>query len=511
MLDLERVHTGSLVSEPISITADPGSVIAALARRDGAVMLDSSAAHDSWGRYTIAACRPLCVVSLSDGVCEVSSPAEAAGRRIRTRRRGESVPGAVSLTSLLRRVLGCAAADGPADEGYAPGWMGYLGYEMGRYFECLPGRVGRDTGLPEMHLAFYDAVLVYDALTGQWRLVSFVFDDPPPGAGEAGRELLEVLNEAATVAPPASSPSALQADPFADGVWTSTFEPDAYRRAVARCVGYIAAGDIFQVNLSQRFTRPFEAAPSEMYRILRRMNPAAYSGYLSPPACAGGGDWTLLSSSPELFLRVRGRRVITRPIKGTCRRTGDEAADRRAAAALAASAKDNAELAMIVDLLRNDLGRVCRYGSVRVTDRQAVETHPTVFHLVGTVVGDLHDNRDLADLIGASFPGGSITGAPKIRAMEIIDELEPVARGPYTGSLAHFGVDGGAELSIIIRTAVCDGRRIHMHAGGGIVADSTPDGEYVETLDKARAVLAAIDAADAAGVAACASPNMEGR
>jgi para-aminobenzoate synthetase component 1 len=190
--------------------------------------------------------------------------------------------------------------------------------------------------------------------------------------------------------------------------------------------------------------------------------------------------------------------VLTRPIKGTRRRTGDASKDAAASAELVASPKDNAELAMIIDLLRNDLGRVCRYGSIRVAARCELETHPTVYHLVGSVTGRLCDEVDWVDLLRATFPGGSITGAPKIRAMEIIDELEGVARGVYTGSIGYLGLTGNAELNIAIRTVVCDGGRAHVHAGGGIVADSTPEGEYQETLDKARALLEAIGSVEKA-------------
>ena len=217
---------------------------------------------------------------------------------------------------------------------------------------------------------------------------------------------------------------------------TSNFTPDEYRQAVARCVDYIAAGDIFQVNLSQRFEARDAPDPRATYRALRGLNPASYSAFLEFEA-AGGGLCAILSSSPELFLRVRGRRVVTRPIKGTRGRSGDPAVDADARADLLASPKDNAELAMIVDLLRNDLGRVCEYGSIRVTEPATLEEHPTVYHLVATVAGELREGVGQAELLRATFPGGSITGAPKIRAMEIIDELEPVARGRVHGLHRH--------------------------------------------------------------------------
>ncbi len=503
MLDLMRSHAATIVTRPIARAASPSRLLNALARRPGAILLDSSAAHDLWGRYTIAACRPLCTLTAQNGLL-TETPGEDS--LVLPRRSTTSHPSrppmrwdrtglTESLTSALRRVLGCVQARPVKDCQYPPGWIGYLGYELGGYFERLPARTKRNTILPDMHLAFYDAVAVHDSLTGQWQMATLQFDDPPDGAGRAERELLASLAEAE---PPDAGFNEASGVPGTDafdertGV-RSNFTPEQYRRAVARCIEYIAAGDIFQVNLSQRFVQPTSATPAAIYARLRQRNPAWYSAYLA------GDGWAVLSSSPELFLRCRGRHVITRPIKGTRRRIGNPDADRSAAAELLASGKDNAELAMIIDLLRNDLGRVCQYGSVRVTDGRTLETHPTVFHLVGTVEGILHEDRDIADLIRASFPGGSITGAPKIRAMEIIDEIEPSARGVYTGSIAHFGVDSSAELSIVIRTAVWESGRIHVHAGGGIVADSTPEAEYTETLDKARAVLEAIAAAEHRG------------
>ena len=514
MLDITNTYAGSILTAPLASSAGPGEVLDALARQPGAIWLESSATHDRWGRHIIAACRPVHVLTLRDDVCRQcdadgrivpwtadrpvvapttggnGSPARALAPTVE--RHVVPLHPQQGLQTLLRQVLRCVRAEVPQGCTYGPGWMGYLGYGLGRHFERLPGHARRDTGEADMHLAFYDAVLVYDNLSGAWQLASLRFDDPPPGAGRAERELLAVLRQAEEADEPLVqvAPTGAVADCFSDPQLTSNFSPDRYRRTVAKCVDYIAAGDIFQVNLSQRFTRPTTAEPLEIYRQLRRFNPAWYSGYIA------GEGWAVLSSSPELFLRYRDGQVITRPIKGTRRRFSDPAADRRAGEELLASEKDNAELAMIIDLLRNDLGRVCRYGSVRVAQRRQLEAHPTVLHLVGTVTGELHDRHDVADLIRATFPGGSITGAPKIRAMEIIDEMEGLARGVYTGSIAHFGTDGSAELSIVIRTAVWDRGRVHVHVGGGIVADSTPDGEYVETLDKARAVLAAVAAAE---------------
>ncbi|MHC4982601.1 MAG: aminodeoxychorismate synthase component I [Planctomycetota bacterium] len=467
-------------AEPLSLRFPPAALLGPLAGQPCPAALESTALHEDYGRYTILACRPLEVLTLKD--------------ELLTNQTGKVLAEGRGLWQALRESLAAVRLTGRRpDAGYLPGWIGYVGYEVGRLIERLPGAAVRDTHLPEMHLAFYDAVLVYDAVPGRWQLVELVFEEAPKGAGQAAAVLREITARAETgpaEVPPAPAELAdarAQSDVVA-GV--SNFTPDEYRRAVAKCVDYIAAGDIFQVNLSQRFTFETTASPMAIYQSLRRRNPAWYAAYLSFES--QGRPCAVLSSSPELFLRVRGDRVITRPIKGTRPRVGDEVMDAAARADLLASPKDNAELAMIIDLLRNDLGRVCRYGTVRVAEGRRLETHPTVFHLVGTVEGRLCEGVGPAELLKATFPGGSITGAPKIRAMEIIDELEGLARGVYTGCIGHVGVDGACEWNIAIRTVVWDDGRAHVQVGGGIVADSSPQAEYDETLDKARAIKEAL-------------------
>ena len=366
---------------------------------------------------------------------------------------------------------------------------------------------------------------MHDHLTSLWTLVRLEFDRPPAGASKSESALRRALAIMAgqmtgteqripdtgrpdTETTPTTPTCDVANRDFglpASGIRypahsshdaVSNFTPQQYKAAVRKAIDYIAAGDIFQVNLSQRFTIADSPPPLELYRALRRRNPAWYAAFLS--FAVNGRPCSIISSSPELFLRVRDGHVITRPIKGTRRRTGQADSDAAAQKDLLSSPKDNAELAMIIDLLRNDLGRVCRYGSVKVTAARELETHPTVFHLVGTVEGQLADGvcevfeKGPAELLRATFPGGSITGAPKIRAMEIIDELEGIARGVYTGCIGMVGVDGSCEWNIAIRTIVYDNGTAYVQAGGGIVADSDEQAEYDETLDKARALLEAI-------------------
>ncbi|HAU36760.1 MAG TPA: aminodeoxychorismate synthase component I [Phycisphaerales bacterium] len=468
-----------LEMEAIDSPAAPGALLDALCGQDSPTVLESAARDERFGRYTLLSCRPLEVLSLREGLLTDCQGAVLA--------RGdeqlwESLSRAMTPQSLPPDAA--LPADAPP---YAPGWIGYLGYELGRHIEKLPGRAVRDTHLPDARLAFHDALLIHDGLTGRWWLASLRFDSPPPGAGAAAEALRSLLTTGGKIsdARHAPRPRGVLAPPD-----EFSFSPADYRRAVARCVEYIAAGDIFQVNLSQRFTLRDAPDPLRIYQALRRDNPAWYAAYLGFEH--QGRLCAIASSSPELFLRLRGEHVLTRPIKGTRPRTGQADADRVAAAELLASEKDNAELAMIIDLLRNDLGRVCRFGSVRVSEPRVLEEHPTVYHLVGTVQGRLRQGVGPAEVLRATFPGGSITGAPKIRAMEIIDELEPCARGVYTGCIGIAGVNGVSEWNIAIRTVVWDDGKAHVQAGGGIVADSTPRGEYEETLHKARALLQAI-------------------
>jgi para-aminobenzoate synthetase component 1 len=260
-------------------------------------------------------------------------------------------------------------------------------------------------------------------------------------------------------------------------------------RAVNKVREYIAAGDVFQVNASQRFEADLKMSAFELYKRLRAVNPAPFSSYLSFPEVA------IVSASPERFLKVQTDLVETRPIKGTRPRGRDSVEDKLLADELTHSAKDRAENLMIVDLERNDLGRVCRYGTVKVTELAILETFPTVFHLTSTVTGRLRRGKSNVDLLKATFPGGSITGAPKVRAMEIINEIEPTRRSVYTGSIGYLGFNEDMDINIVIRTFLIKEGKAYFQVGGGIIYDSEPEAEYIETLDKARALIGALQLA----------------
>jgi para-aminobenzoate synthetase component 1 len=382
------------------------------------------------------------------------------------------------LDALLRRYKVQCDTGGPP---LTCGAVGYLGYGLRQFVERVPVRASDDTGLPDCWLGFYDAVAAIDHLSGR----VFVCSSGLPECDvHAAQTRFDWLAELVRGAEPTKAQDAWPETGPGLSI-SSNFTRDSYVAAVARAKEYIAAGDIYQVNLSQRLYVETDFSDLQLYRRLRMTHAAPFSAFL--PA----GGISVLCASPESFLRVRGRHVITRPIKGTRPRGRTPEEDEQNARELLASAKDRAENVMIVDLERNDLGRVCRFGTVRATSTCALESYSSVFHLVSTVEGELREDKGCLDLVRACFPGGSVTGAPKVRAMGIIDELEPTARGIYTGSLGYICFCGDMDLNIIIRTLVLRGRRCFLHVGGGIVADSDPEAEYQETLDKARGLLEA--------------------
>jgi len=391
------------------------------------------------------------------------------------------------------------------------GAAGYIAYDWGLALERLPAPVYDDLALDEVVLGLYDWVLAWDHVQSKAWLISTGMPETHPDA-----RMRRATERAADVRarldarkdrmiPESLVAGSLQASgrervaptapsyPVDNGWWDSrlairsSFTRAAYLKGVERVREYIFAGDIFQANLSQRFEAPLSESPWALYRRLRERNPAPFAAFLDFPGVA------VLSASPERFLRVDSDcRVETRPIKGTRPRGLGPEHDAALGQALAESAKDRAENLMIVDLMRNDLSRVCAPGTVRVAELFALEQYATVHHLVSTVVGQLAPGADALDLLRAAFPGGSITGAPKLRAMEIIAELEPSRRGVYCGSIGYWSVTGELDTSIAIRTAVVRNGRVYFNAGGGIVADSDPEDEYQETLDKARGLIDAL-------------------
>jgi para-aminobenzoate synthetase component 1 len=396
--------------------------------------------------------------------------------------------------AVARRLLGRLDRT-PPDIADAPpfmgGLVGFLGYDLGHALERLPSIAIDDQGLPPLRLALHDWVVAWDRRTGQAWLAGRAVDGDTE---RLGRRLDDV--HARLTAPITATRSV----DVASLAFRSSLSRSEFEDRVERVRQHIARGDIYQANLTRRLEAPFEGDPWDPYRLLRTGDPSLFSAYLDLGASPETSrPRALLSASPEPFLSVDAAGVVASdPIKGTRRRGRDRAEDRALACELLSSAKDRAENVMIVDVLRNDLGRVCRPGTVRVPRLCRLERTAAVQHLVSTVTGRLAPGRDAFDLLGASFPGGSITGAPKIRAMEILESLEPVRRGPYTGALGWIGPDGAMQTSILIRTFLADGRRLTLHVGGGITWGSDPAAEWEETVAKARGPLGAIGGAEAA-------------
>src|SRR5205807_2643259 len=381
-----------------------------------------------------------------------------------------------------------AVADVPPFQG---GAAGYVGYDWGAALERVPRPRYDDLALPDLLLGLYDWVIAWDHQSGRaWVISTGMPERGTAQVARAARRLEfvkdrmrdaggEMRDGSVRIPHPVSRIPAAPSYPIPDSPGIrSNFTRAGYLDAVARVIEYIRAGDIFQANLSQRLEAPLVGTPLALYDRLRRRNPAPFAAFLE------FGDLVVASSSPERFLRAQpDGRVETRPIKGTRPRGVGPEHDAALALALAESEKDRAENVMIVDLLRNDLSRVCRPGTVRVPELFALEHYATVHHLVSTVVGDLAPGHDAVDLLRAAFPGGSITGAPKVRAMQIIAELEPTARGVYCGAIGYLSTSGALDASIVIRTYLVRGRDVYFQVGGGIVVDSDPEQEYRETLD----------------------------
>ena len=455
---------------------------AALALRSlpGLAWLDSALPHPRRGRWSILAARPRWTLSArgrrlrrasADGVEEFEGdPIAVAARAIEAEQRaweGSSLP--------------------PASLPFAGGAIGYLGFELARHIERLPATTIDDVGAPDLALGWYDAALAWDGVEQRGWLAG------APQAVAALRRELACIEDAGSVAD-VTGVGALM--PLAGGPGRlARLEPNMergdYLERAEAARRYIAAGDIYQVNLSQRFCAPLPVPGFEAYRRLRRASPAPFAAYLDATAGADGGV-EVLSSSPERLLLVDGERLETRPIKGTRPRGRSAAEDARLAAELRASTKDAAEHVMIVDLERNDLGRIAEVGSVAVPQLARLESYSHVHHLTSSVTARRRRGVGLDATLRAMLPGGSISGAPKIRALEIIDELEPTVRGVYTGAIGYFSAHGRCDLNVAIRTITVARGHAYAHVGGAIVHDSVVEAEYQETLDKARGMARAL-------------------
>lgn len=455
------------MAHPLDASCQPASSFPAFRSAPYPLLLDSASPDGSAGRYSYLTADPFLVLQFrgTHGVVREGSQTSAV----------EGDPFTL-LQELLQRF---ALPPSPGLPPFQGGAAGFFSYDLGRLLERVPVLARDDLGLPDLCLGFYDWVLAYDHLDGRATLVATGL---PQGDEESARRRLAWALERLAALPAGDEPG-----PFQVGPLRSTFTRPDYLAAIRRVKEYLVQGEVYQVNLSQRFSAPFSGDSWALYRRLRQANPAPFAAYLEFP------EATVLSASPEAFLKVEDGHVETRPIKGTRPRGRTPEEDRRLAQELLASEKERAENLMIVDLLRNDLGRVCSIGSVRVPSLFALERHPTVLHLVSTVTGELPPHLGAVDLLRACFPGGSVTGAPKIRAMEVIEELEPVRRGLYCGAIGFLGFDGAMNTSIAIRTMVLRQGLLTFSAGGAIVIDSDPEAEYEETLHKVRGLMRSLE------------------
>jgi para-aminobenzoate synthetase component 1 len=454
---------------------EPERVFLQLCRLPHCLFLDSALPHPVLGRYSFVAADPFENLELPPD-------------------------GSDALALLAQRMTGLSAVNLRGLPPFQGGAAGLLGYDLGRSLEVVPRAAIDEFRVPALGVGLYDLVVAWDHLEGRAWIISQGLPEVEPARRRrrAQERLRQTRGWLAAPAAEASRPPPSALPPVPAGQLaaqypvegpaglSSNFSKGDYLRAVGRAIEYVVAGDVFQVNLAQRLLFPQRDHSVSLYLRLRRCNPAPFAGYFDL------GDFQVVSASPERFLRVFERQVEARPIKGTRPRTGHEESDRRAEAELRESQKDRAENVMIVDLLRNDLSRVCRPTSVCVGQLCGVEAYQYVLHLVSVVRGELRRECGPIDLVRGAFPGGSVTGAPKVRAMQIIAELEPTARGAYCGSLGYLGFDGSLDLSILIRTITAGRGWWQLPVGGGIVAQSVPELEYAETWHKAEGLIRAL-------------------
>ncbi|EHR01096.1 aminodeoxychorismate synthase component I [Bradyrhizobium sp. WSM471] len=449
---------------------EPVPAMRRLAHRPHLTFLDSAARHKLLGRYSYLTCDPFSTYRVDDGQASCN---------------GAALDGDpwTALRELLNKYPQEHHDDLPPFQG---GAAGFFAYDLNRTLERLPLPAIPGQGLPQSMLHFYDMVLSFDHRDNRCWIVSTGW----PEQDSARRRSRAHRRADEFVGLLAGSETPRDFLPGKAGAWHSNFSREGYIAAVSRVIELILAGDVFQANISQRFSAKLPASfdPLHFYSQLRAFNPAPFAALLRY------GDLTIASSSPERFLKLDGRRVETRPIKGTIARSGESREDQRRAEMLVTSAKDRAENTMIVDLLRNDLSRVCTADSVDVPALCKLESYASVHHLVSVVAGELAPNRDAVSLLCACFPGGSITGAPKVRSMEIITEIEGVAREVYCGSIGFIGFNRRMDTNIAIRTVTIENGLAAFHAGGGVTAMSNAEAEYEETLAKAQRIFDAFDA-----------------
>lgn len=484
---LELAQRGNLIPIRREMLADmetPVSAFKKIANDQFAFLLESVENEENIGRYSFLGTSPS-IIFKSKGK-EVNL--------IYTQSNNEEIFTTDNPLESLKELMG-RFHPVPAEQmpPFAGGAVGYIAYDAVRNFERIPDSNPDDLNLPEFFFMITDTLIAFDHVKHKMILIAnaFVRNDPEQAYDEAIHKL-ELLYERLRrpIPEPEEEVNPVKSPIESTSDVTSNFTREEFEEAVRKTKEYIFAGDIFQCVLSQRWKKTIQCDTVDIYRALRALNPSPYMFYLK------FGELKLIGSSPEILVKVTGNKVQLRPIAGTRPRGATPEEDERLIKDLLADPKERAEHIMLVDLGRNDLGRVCRFGTVRVDDLMVIEKYSHVMHIVSNVVGELRADKDIYDVLAATFPAGTVTGAPKIRAMEIIDELENVRRGPYAGTVGYFSFSGNLDSCITIRTIVVKGNEAYVQAGAGIVADSIPEREYAETENKARGPLKAIEMAE---------------
>ncbi len=465
-----------LVREVLSDLDTPLSVYLKLADEPNSYLFESVEGGARWGRYSIIGLPARRVLKVfGRRLIEIDEGVLVGDREV-----------ADPLAEIERIKQGYRVPQLPGLPIFHGGWVGYFGYECAAYIEPKLVALGNEDrlGMPDICLLLAEELAVFDNLRG--RLFLIVNADPAEPRAYARAQtrlhtLARRLRQSGAAYPELVSGSAIDESHF-----VSSFPKDQFLAAVERSKEYVRAGDVFQVQISQRLSVPYQARPLDVYRALRGLNPSPYMYFINL------GDAQIVGSSPEILVRAQGGQVVLRPIAGTRRRGHDAAEDLAMEQELLADPKERAEHLMLIDLGRNDVGRISEIGSVRLTENMAIERYSHVMHIVSEVVGRIRPGLSFMDVLRATFPAGTLTGAPKVRAMEVIAELEPVKRGVYGGAVGYWGWDDQADLAIAIRTAVIKDGQLHVQAAGGVVADSVPELEWKETMNKGRALFRAV-------------------
>jgi len=481
----QRAKKGNLIPVYREILADMETPVSAFLKIDDgrhSFLLESMEGGEKWARYSFLGSRPSVIVKSSGRSVEITR----AGKKQKTQFDRDPLEAVKTLLAEYKPV------PDPSLPRFFGGAVGFMGYDVVNYFEDLPARPKEGLDLPDVFFMITDTLVIFDNVTHKLKVVSnaHVKGRSIEAAYKEATRKINALVKKIKTAVRGQGSGARGKRKARSHVLTSNFTQPQYEQAVLKAKEYIKAGDIFQVVPSQRFQTKISVEPYEIYRALRLINPSPYMYFLR---C---GSATVVGASPEVMVRLEGERIDLRPIAGTRKRGTTEEEDQALADELLADPKERAEHIMLVDLGRNDVGRVSEPGSVSVSELMVIERYSHVMHIVSNVRGKLSPGKDSYDVIRACFPAGTVSGAPKIRAMQIIDELEPTKRGPYAGAVGYFGFSGNMDTCITIRTLVIKDGTAYIQAGGGVVADSDPAAEYQETVNKARAMMRAVEMAE---------------